>query len=64
MPPDVMNQIFEPLFTTRARGLGLGLWVSRTLAAANHAELQVSSRPGEGSTFWLDMPAAAVVTVS
>jgi signal transduction histidine kinase len=62
IPSDVLERIFEPLFTTKARGLGLGLWVSQSLATANGATLEVTSRPGEGSTFTLDMPAAAAVT--
>ncbi|HEU4628116.1 MAG TPA: ATP-binding protein [Gemmatimonadaceae bacterium] len=58
MPPEVLDRIFDPLFTTKARGLGLGLWVSQSLASANGATLHAASRPGEGATFTLDMPAA------
>ncbi|HJU65967.1 MAG TPA: ATP-binding protein [Gemmatimonadaceae bacterium] len=57
IPRELIERIFEPLFTTKARGLGLGLWVSRTLAEANNAELRVTSTQGEGSVFTLDMPA-------
>jgi two-component system, NtrC family, sensor histidine kinase HydH len=66
MPPDVLERIFDPLFTTKARGLGLGLWVSQSLATANGATLHATSQPGNGSTFTLDMPAvvAAEVTVA
>jgi signal transduction histidine kinase len=56
--PETLDRIFEPLFTTKARGLGLGLWVSRNLASANGATLEAASSPGEGATFTLDMPAA------
>jgi signal transduction histidine kinase len=55
--PDVVERIFEPLFTTKARGLGLGLWVSQNLANANGAVLEAASRSGEGATFTIDMPA-------
>ncbi len=58
MAPETLERIFEPLFTTRARGLGLGLWVSQNLAAANDAVLEATSRLGEGTTFTLDMPVA------
>jgi len=58
IPPDTLDRIFEPLFTTKARGLGLGLWVSQNLASANGSTLAAVSRPGEGATFTLDMPAA------
>jgi signal transduction histidine kinase len=57
--PDVIPRIFEPLFTTKARGLGLGLWVSRTLAHANGGDLAVTSRPGDGARFLLTMPSVA-----
>lgn len=58
IPPETLDRIFEPLFTTKARGLGLGLWVSRNLASANGATLEAASSPGEGATFTLDMPTA------
>jgi signal transduction histidine kinase len=58
MSPDVLQRIFDPLFTTKARGLGLGLWVSQSLATTNGATLHAVSRPGHGATFVLDMPAA------
>ena len=53
-----MDKIFEPLFTTKARGIGLGLAVSRQLARANQGELTVSSTVGQGATFRLWLPIA------
>jgi signal transduction histidine kinase len=53
-----LDKIFEPLFTTKARGIGLGLAVSRQLARANSGELTVSSTPGQGATFRLWLPIA------
>jgi signal transduction histidine kinase len=58
IPPELQQKIFEPLFTTKARGIGLGLAVSRSLAQANGGGLAVSSAPGEGATFTLTLPAA------
>jgi signal transduction histidine kinase len=58
IPPDLMHKVFEPLFTTKARGIGLGLAVSRTLARANQGDLTVTSTPGEGATFHLTLPVA------
>ncbi|HEU4643335.1 MAG TPA: ATP-binding protein [Gemmatimonadaceae bacterium] len=54
-----VEHIFEPLFTTKARGLGLGLSVARTLARANGGDLTAESRPGAGATFTLTMPTLA-----
>jgi signal transduction histidine kinase len=51
-----LPHVFEPLFTTKARGIGLGLSVSRTLAAGNGGELTVESVPGKGATFSLALP--------
>ena len=59
IPPENLPKIFEPLFTTKARGIGLGLAVSRSLAANNDGELTVSSPPGDGATFTLTLPLAA-----
>ena len=52
------DKVFEPLFTTKARGIGLGLSVSRRLAEVNCGRLTVASRPGAGATFTLTLPAA------
>ena len=56
IPPDQHDQIFEPLFSTRPRGIGLGLPVSRTLVEANGGSLTVQSRPGRGTTFSVHLP--------
>jgi signal transduction histidine kinase len=58
MPDDVARRLFEPLFTTKARGLGLGLAVSRMLAENNGGRLTFVSRFGIGTTFTLAVPAA------
>jgi signal transduction histidine kinase len=54
--PEHLDHVFEPLFTTKARGIGLGLSVSRSLAAANDGRLTVASEPGHGAAFTLDLP--------
>jgi signal transduction histidine kinase len=58
MTADVARRVFEPLFTTKARGLGLGLAVSRMLAQNNSGRLTFVTRLGLGTTFTLALPAA------
>jgi signal transduction histidine kinase len=55
-------QPFEPLGTVkeRAAGAGLGLVISRQLVRLMGADIQVRSRPGEGSTFWFEIDAVLV----
>ena len=54
-----LAKVFEPLFTTKARGIGLGLSVSRSLAEANDGTLTAASTPGAGAAFTLTLPAAS-----
>lgn len=49
-------RLFEPLFTTKPRGIGLGLAISRRLADLNHAEIQLKSKLREGTTFTVILP--------
>jgi signal transduction histidine kinase len=54
--PEAQEKVFEPLFTTKARGIGLGLAVSRGLAQANGGALTLVSTIGRGTTFSLRLP--------
>jgi signal transduction histidine kinase len=60
IPPDHLEKIFQPFFTTKAKGIGLGLALARDLATANGARITVDSRSGAGSRFtvWLGLPSA------
>lgn len=51
MPPEVLDRLFEPFFTTRAEGTGLGLAIARGVARAHGGNVEVTSRQGEGSVF-------------
>jgi signal transduction histidine kinase len=59
IPAENLEKIFEPLFTTKARGIGLGLAVSRTLARANGGDLTASNHNGGGAVFRLTLQAAS-----
>lgn len=56
MPPEVMARIFDPLFTTKRKGTGLGLAVARQLVEANAGHIEVRSEAGSGTTFSLFFP--------
>jgi signal transduction histidine kinase len=54
--PAALQRMFEPLFTTKLRGIGLGLAVSKKLTEANGGSITVRSQPGEGATFTVTLP--------
>jgi len=54
-----LERVFEPFFSTKDRGMGLGLAISRTLAARLGGKLIAESEVGKGSTFALHLPAPA-----
>ena len=53
---DHMTKLFEPLFTTKAKGIGLGLAVSKNLVETNGGTIEVESVKGVGSTFTITLP--------
>jgi signal transduction histidine kinase len=56
IPDERRQEIFEPFYTTKFSGTGLGLAVARTLVAKHGGELQVESREGRGSVFFALFP--------
>jgi signal transduction histidine kinase len=60
--PEEMGKLFEPLFTTKARGIGLGLAVSRSLVQANGGVISVESIAGAGTTMSVSLPMAHAST--
>ena len=58
IPPEDMQRILEPLYSTKARGMGLGLAITRTVVQKNQGELAIESKLGEGSTFAVLLPMA------
>jgi len=58
MSKETLARLFEPLFTTKAKGIGLGLAISKHLVESNGGSISVWSEEGKGSTFTMMMPAA------
>ncbi len=54
--PDHINHVFNPFFTTKTRGTGLGLAVSKKIARDHQGDLVVKSVVGRGSSFTLILP--------
>jgi PAS domain S-box-containing protein len=56
--PEVLPRVFDPFFSTKPEGTGLGLSVSYAIARAHGGELAADSEPGKGTTFSLYLPIA------
>jgi signal transduction histidine kinase len=51
-----LPKIFEPYFTTKENGTGLGLTITFKIVREHDGEISVTSRPGQGSTFIINLP--------
>ena len=58
IPEDHLPRIFEPFFSTKEQGTGLGLALTQQIVVEHGGRLEVDSRPGRGTTFVVRLPAA------
>jgi signal transduction histidine kinase len=60
IPEQILPRIFDPFFSTKPShvGTGLGLSICRDLVKSNGSDIQVASKPGEGTVFTVWLPAA------
>jgi len=57
IPPQDLSKIFDPYFTTKEEGTGLGLATAHSIVKSHDGLLLAESTPGEGSTFTMYLPA-------
>ncbi len=57
--PEDLERITEPLYSTKARGMGLGLAISLAILKQNHGSLEISSEPSKGSEFLVRLSASS-----
>lgn len=58
MPPEVMKKIFDPFFSTKNTGRGVGLCAVAQIVKQHNGLITVSSQPNQGTTFRLHLPCA------
>ena len=61
MAEGTLAKIFEPLFTTKANGIGLGLAMVKNLLEAHDGTVEVETRLDKGSTFTIRLPLQGTV---
>ena len=60
IPEEALGNLFEPFWGTKAAGMGIGLAVCRTIAAAHRGSLTAANAPTGGAIFCVRLPAAGV----
>jgi signal transduction histidine kinase len=55
--PDELDRIYRPFYTTKHQGTGLGLAITRGIVERHGGQMKTASKPGDGSTFTLVIPA-------
>jgi signal transduction histidine kinase len=56
IPAENLKKLFEPLFSTKAKGIGLGLAIAKSLVENHGGTIEVHSEAGRGSTFAVRLP--------
>ena len=56
IPQDTLGQVFEPFYSTKAEGMGMGLSITRTIAQAHRGEIVASNRSGGGASLRMRLP--------
>jgi signal transduction histidine kinase len=57
IPPNIIDRVFEPFFSTKKQGTGLGLSISHNIVEQHGGRISVQSQVGEGAVFEVQLPA-------
>ena len=63
IPPENVPKIFDPFFSTKPAGTGLGLAVSYGIIQRHHGQIQTFSQPGKGTRFVIEIPVAQGISL-
>lgn len=61
---NAMEHLFDPFFSTKESGMGMGLAISQTIISNHHGKIQAESMPGRGTSFTIELPPSAEATIS
>ena len=56
IPEDKLKEVFEPFFTSKAEGMGMGLSIARTIIEAHHGQISAKNRDHGGASFRIRLP--------
>ena len=56
IPEDKLKEVFEPFFTSKAEGMGMGLSIARTIIEAHHGQIWAKNRDHGGASFRIKLP--------
>jgi PAS domain S-box-containing protein len=62
IPPEFIKRIFDPYFSTKKTGSGLGLATTYSIISKHNGQIDVRSTPGQGTSFTILLPASTALT--
>lgn len=64
LPTEVLPNLFQPFHTTKAKGMGIGLAISRTIVEAHEGTIRAEPRRGRGAVFRFQLPCPSMVVTA